>query len=80
MKKLLVSIVAIGFASAAMAQAMTDFASVDTDSSGDVSFTEAQAVWADLTEEAFRTADTNGDGKVDEAEYEAFLAVNPVAQ
>ncbi|HEY0918780.1 hypothetical protein [Devosia sp.] len=80
MKKLLVSLVAIGFASAAMAQVVTDFAAVDADASGDVSLTEAQAVWAELTEEAFKAADTNADGKVDQAEYEAYLAANPVAQ
>ena len=80
MKKLLVSIVAIGFASAAMAQVATDFVAVDADASGDVSLTEVQTVWATLTEEAFKAVDTNADGKVDQAEYEAYLAANPVAQ
>ncbi len=80
MKKLLVSILAIGFASAAMAQVATDFVAVDADASGDVSLTEAQVVWATLTEEAFKAVDTNADGKVDQAEYEVYLAANPVAQ
>ena len=80
MKKLIVSMIAIGFTTAALAQAATDFASVDTDTSGDVSLTEAQVIWADLTEEGFKAADTNADGKVDQAEYEAYLAANPVAQ
>ena len=80
MKKLLVSILAIGFASAAMAQVATDFVAVDADASGDVSLTEAQVVWATLTEEAFKAVDTNADGEVDQAEYEVYLAANPVAQ
>ncbi len=80
MKKLLVSVLVLGLgASGAMAQAATDFASVDLDASGDVTLTEAQAVWADLTEEAYAAADSNGDGKVDQPEYEAFLAANPPA-
>jgi len=79
MKKLLVSVAALCFTTAAMAQAVTDFAAVDADKSGDVSLTEAQVVWADLTEETFKAADTNADGKVDQVEYEAYLAAHPVA-
>ena len=79
MKKLLVSIVAIGFSTAVMAQAATDFASVDTDTSGDISLTEAQAVWADLTEEAYAAADTDGSGTLSQEEYDAHLAANPPA-
>lgn len=81
MKKLLVSVLVLGLgaSTAAMAQAASDFATVDADQSGDVTLTEAQAVWADLTQEAYAAADSNGDGKVDQAEYEAFLAANPPA-
>ncbi|HHY49564.1 MAG TPA: hypothetical protein GYA10_07440 [Alphaproteobacteria bacterium] len=81
MKKLLVSVLVLGLgaSTAAMAQAASDFATVDADQSGDVTLTEAQAVWADLTQEAYAAADANSDGKVDQAEYEAFLAANPPA-
>lgn len=74
---------ATGFAllsTAAFAQtAPTDFATVDADASGDVTLTEANTIWPDLAEDAYKAADINGDGKVDQAEYEAFLAANPVA-
>jgi hypothetical protein len=81
MKKLLVSVLVLGLgaSTAAMAQAATDFATVDADASGDVTLTEAQAVWATLTQEVYAAADTNGDAKVDQAEYDAFLAANPPA-
>lgn len=81
MKKLLVPvlILGLGLSTAAMAQTASDFASVDADGSGDVTLTEAQIVWANLTQEAYAAADTNGDAKVDQAEYEAFLAANPPA-
>ncbi len=80
MKKLLVSVLVLGLASsAALAQSASDFATVDADKDGAVTLTEAQTVWATLTEEAFKAADTNADSKVDQAEYEAFLAANPPA-
>jgi hypothetical protein len=79
MKKPLVSIVAIGFTTAAMAQAATDFASVDTDTSGDVSLTEAQVVWPALTQEAYTAADTDQSGSLSQEEYDAYLAANPPA-
>ena len=81
MKKLFVAVLAIGLGStsAAWAQLASDFIAVDSDASGDVTLVEAQIVWADLTQEAFGAADTNADGKVDQAEYEAFLAANPPA-
>src|SRR5690606_35007786 len=61
MKKIvLTSLFALGLSSAAMAQAATDFASVDTDANGGVSLTEAQVAWPDLTEEAFTAADSDG--------------------
>lgn len=80
MKKILVSVLVLGIAGAsgaALAQTASDFASVDADKDGAVTITEAQAVWKDLTEDTYKAADTNGDGKVDEAEYAAFLAANP---
>lgn len=79
MKKLLVSIVALGFSTAVMAQAATDFASVDTDTSGDISLTEAQVVWPDMTEEAYNAADADQSGSLSQEEYDAYLAANPPA-
>lgn len=80
MKKLLVSALVLALGSTAvMAQAASDFATVDADKDGAVTLTEAQTVWATLTEDAFKAADTNADSKVDQAEYEAFLAANPPA-
>jgi hypothetical protein len=78
MKKFLVSIVAIGFTTAAMAQA-TDFASADVDVSGDVSLTEAQALWPELTEEGFAAADTDASGGLSQEEFDAYAAANPAA-
>lgn len=80
MKKIIA--LAAGFAllsTAAFAQVATDFASVDTDASGDVSHTEAVVLWPELTAEAYVAADTDGDGLVSQAEFEAFLEANPVA-
>lgn len=79
MKKLLVSIVALGFSTAVMAQAATDFASLDTDTSGDISLTEAQVVWPDLTEEAYVAADVDASGSLSQEEFDAYLAANPPA-
>jgi hypothetical protein len=81
MKKILVAVLVLGIgsSSAALAQGAVDFASIDVDASGDVTLTEAQVLWADLTAEAYAMADANGDAKVDQVEFEAFLAANPPA-
>ncbi|MDP1729655.1 MAG: hypothetical protein Q8L54_00450 [Devosia sp.] len=79
MKKLLVSIIALGVSTAAMAQVATDFTSVDTDVSGDISLTEAQVVWPALTEEAYAAADLDQNGSLSQEEYDAYLAANPAA-
>ena len=81
MKKLLVSVLVLGLgvSTAAMAQAATDFVIVDADASGDVSLTEAQAVWPDLTQEVYDAADGDQSGGLNQAEYEALLAANPPA-
>jgi hypothetical protein len=80
MKKVLVAVLVLGLgSSAALAQAAVDFASLDVDASGAVTLTEAQALWPDLTAEAYAAADANGDARVDQVEFEAFLTVNPPA-
>ena len=78
MKKFLVSIAAIGFTTAAMAQA-ADFATSDADASGDVSLTEAQVLWPELTEEGFAAADTDASGSLSQEEFDAYAAANPAA-
>jgi hypothetical protein len=83
MKKIvLTSLFALGLSGAAMAQAATDFVSVDTDVSGGVSLTEAQVAWPDLTEEAFTAADLDGNGELSAEEYDALVAASaaPAAQ
>lgn len=83
MKKIvLTSLFALGLTGAVMAQAATDFTSVDTDANGGVTLAEAQVAWPDLTEEAFTAADTDGNGELSAEEYEAYLAATaaPAAQ
>lgn len=83
MKKIvLTSLFALGLTGAALAQAATDFASVDTDVSGGVSLTEAQVAWPDLTEEAFTAADLDASGDLSAEEYDALAAASaaPAAQ
>jgi hypothetical protein len=58
-------------ASAAIAQTLPDVP--DTDGNGIWSLVELQAVWTDLTEEAFAGMDTSGDGAIDAAELQAGL-------
>ena len=84
MKKILVSILALGIATTgAMAQdaaapaAAPDFATIDADKSGDVSFAEAQLVWVDLTADAFTAADADASGALSQAEFDAYVAAQP---
>jgi hypothetical protein len=77
MKKLLITVAAIGLTSAALAQGAVSFASVDTDTSAGVSLAEVQVVWPDVTQEAFDAADTNKDGQLDQAEFDTWAATLP---
>ena len=79
MKKIVLSsLILLGFSGAAMAQAATDSASVDTDANGGVSLVEAQVAWPDLTQEAFTAADTDGNGELSAEEYDALVAAAAV--
>ncbi len=73
MKKIVLSAaVILGLSGAAFAQATaTDFATVDADASGGVSWTEAYAAWPTLTEDAFKTADADASGELSAEEYAA---------
>jgi hypothetical protein len=74
MKKIVLSsVLLLGLSGAALAQAATDFASVDTDVSGGISLAEAQAAWPDLTAEAFAAADTDANGELSAEEYDLML-------
>lgn len=78
MKKFLITVAAIGLSTAAFAQAAdVTFPAIDADASGGVSLAEAQVAWPDLTQEAFDAADTNQDGQLDQAEFDAYVAALP---
>lgn len=73
-KKLVALIFAIGVASAATAQQTApDFATLDIDGSGDVSFEEALAVWPAVTAEQFATIDSDLSGNVSPDEFLVLL-------
>jgi len=75
MKKILISVAALALAtSGAFAQNTVDFATVDTDGNGTVSLAEAQAVWKDLTEDAFKAADADGSGELSAEELATLPA------
>ncbi|WP_375450783.1 hypothetical protein [uncultured Devosia sp.] len=60
MNKIIVSsLVVLGLSGAAFAQTPSTFADVDADTSGELSFAELQAVWPDLSEDEFNTADVD---------------------
>ena len=81
-KHVLIGITALGFAAGpALAQdTAPTFTSLDTDGSASISMAEAQVAWPELTAEAFAAADTNADGVLDQAEFDAFVATLPAAQ
>ena len=67
MKKLSITLLALGFAGAALAQDAPSFEDVDTNQDGQISREEAAAVEG----LDFSTADSNGDGSLDRIEYQA---------
>ena len=69
MRKLALSLaVVVATAGAAYAQSPTNFADVDTDANGELSFAELQIVWPDLTQEEFDGADADKSGGLIAAE------------
>jgi hypothetical protein len=75
MKKIILSVAVLaGLSTAAFAQTATDFATVDADASGGVSWTEASAAWPTLTEDAFKTADADASGELSAEEYAVVTA------
>lgn len=72
MKRFAILLAPVVMASAAFAQATLPEVA-DPDSSGNWSLAELQAVWTDLTEEAFTGIDANADGAVDATELQTAL-------
>lgn len=63
MHKFAVGLAVIGLSTtAAAAQTPTTFAEVDTDANGELSFTELQVPWPDLSQAEFDAADADGSG------------------
>jgi hypothetical protein len=71
MKRFAIVLAPLALASAAFAQTLPDVP--DTDTSGNWSLVELQAVWTDMTEETFTSIDTSADGAVDATELQAAL-------
>ncbi|MEZ5870748.1 MAG: hypothetical protein R3D32_02660 [Nitratireductor sp.] len=72
MKKLILAFAFAGFAAApALAADMASFSAADANADGIVTMEEGNAVGANWTEEQFKAADTNGNGSLSEAEYNA---------
>ena len=81
-KHIVIGIASLGLmAGSALAQTTPpSFATADSDTSASVSLAEAQAIWPEITQEAFTAADTNMDGALDQAEFDAYVASLPAAQ
>jgi hypothetical protein len=72
MKRIALVLAPMAFVTAAFAQ--TALPEVpDADGSGTWSMVELQAVWTDLTPEAFTAIDTSADGAVDATELQAAV-------
>jgi hypothetical protein len=66
---LMLSAVSLPGAVLAQTTPTPDFATVDADKSGEVSFAELQLVLPNVQEEAFKTADADQSGGLSETEY-----------
>lgn len=71
MKRFALVMAPLAFVGAAFAQDLPQVE--DTDANGTWSLAELQAVWPELTEDAFKGVDANGDGAVDQTELKAAL-------
>ncbi|MDP3262190.1 MAG: EF-hand domain-containing protein [Tabrizicola sp.] len=71
MKRFALVLAPLAFVGAAYAQDLPVVE--DTDANGTWSLAELQAVWPELTEDAFKGVDANGDGAVDQTELKAAL-------
>ena len=73
MKKILATLAVVAFASPAFAQ-MADFATVDADASGTVTWEEVQAALPDVTQEQYTAADADSSGDLSEEEFATLTA------
>jgi hypothetical protein len=71
MRHILATLTLVAFTAPALAQAM-DFATIDADASGTVTWEEVQAAAPDLTEEDFKAADADASGDLSEDEFTAI--------
>jgi len=62
MKKLTLSLAALGLMTGAALAQQTTFADVDADANGELSFEEITVAWPQLTQDEFTAADTDGSG------------------
>lgn len=73
MTRTLATLGLIVFAAPAFAQA-ADFATVDADASGAVTWEEVQAAIPDLTQDQFKAADADGSGDLSQDEFAKAIA------
>jgi len=71
MNKILAALTVVAFASPAFAQA-ADFATVDANADGKVTWEEVQAAMPDATEDQFKTADADQSGDLSQEEFAAL--------
>lgn len=62
MRHILATLTVVAFTAPALAQAAMDFATIDADASGTVTWEEVQASLPDVTEDQFKTADADASG------------------
>ncbi len=73
MKTILATLAFAALVSPALAQ-MADFATVDADGSGTVTWEEVQAAMPDVTEDQFKAADADGSGDLSQDEFASLSA------
>ncbi|MBO6718771.1 MAG: hypothetical protein JJ913_12505 [Rhizobiaceae bacterium] len=71
MRHILAALTVVAFTAPALAQdeMMKDFATVDADASGSVTWEEVQAALPEVTEDIYQSADADGSGDLSEEEF-----------
>lgn len=73
------SAIGLSLSGAALAQDL-DFATLDTDMNGSISFEELQVALPDVTEDQFASYDTDGNGELSEEELAAVSSAGADAE